>query len=168
VEIKILVTPLIVPAAGWHQLIEGEDCFSSPSRVASSPATYGTSRQKCHPAGPLRLGMRKNDAPVPEAPLFQKCPGPKSAGLRLSMDSLSVLVSEIAVKSTDVVASYCDFDDFWQAQTPSSSPTPRIIVSMNRYGSRKTDRDRASRTTDTQTAPEYIQPANFIMASVPG
>jgi ubiquinone/menaquinone biosynthesis C-methylase UbiE len=116
------------------------------------------------PSWPLRLGMRKIGAPVPQVPGTEESRLEALYGLfeRAGLE-------KIAVKSTDVVASYRDFEDFWQAQTPSYSPTTKIIVAM-------TDIARAKLIetvrTELPACPDgtfvYSARANLIMASVPG
>lgn len=77
------------------------------------------------PSGPLRATMRSVGAEVPEIP-----------GTRAS--SISALTAVFAQAgfddvSTTVIEARCgypDFDAFWLAQTPSYSPTTRVIEGM--------------------------------------
>ena len=79
------------------------------------------------PSWPLRVGMRQIGSPVPEVP-----------GTRHSSSgALSCLferagLKEIAARSLEVTMRFPDFDDFWQAQTPSYNPMTRMIAAMTR------------------------------------
>jgi SAM-dependent methyltransferase len=77
------------------------------------------------PSGPLRVGMRRCGAKVPELPGT----GDSSLG------ALEALFREagfesVATRFIDVTLGYSSFDDFWQAQTPGYYPTTQIIAAM--------------------------------------
>jgi hypothetical protein len=77
-------------------------------------------------------------------------------------------LERIETRSVDVCLAYQDFGDFWQAQTPSYSPTTKVIASMT-----ERDRSRLMRTVRAElpSAPggvvEYFARANAIKARVP-
>ena len=77
------------------------------------------------PSGPLRVGMRQFGADVPELP------GTRDSSLG-ALDSLfrDAGFESVATRSIEATLRYSSFDDFWQAQTPSYSPTTRIIAAM--------------------------------------
>jgi len=115
------------------------------------------------PSWPLRRGMRQFGADVPEAP------GTRDSSLG-ALHSLfdRAGFERIATKAIEVTLTYSDFDDFWQAQTPSYSPTTRIIAAMT-----KSERERLMETVRAglPVRPdgriEYSARANAIKARVP-
>ena len=79
------------------------------------------------PSWPLRRALRRCGADVPQVP--------GTAGS--SLNSLLSLFEqagfrEIATRPIDVAVRFPDFDDFWRAQTPSYSPTTKMIAAMRR------------------------------------
>lgn len=83
------------------------------------------------PASPLRRSLHAMGVDNPSPP------GTASS----TRDALHALFeaagfNDIAVKPIDVTLAYRDFDEFWDAQTPSFSPTTKIIAAL-------TDDDRA-------------------------
>lgn len=77
------------------------------------------------PSWPLRLGMRRIGADVPHVP------GTRDSSLE-ALHSLFERAGfeSIATTTVDVTVQFPDFDAFWQAQTPSYSPTSKIIAAM--------------------------------------
>ena len=119
--------------------------------------------EELSPSGPLRRAMRRFGAQVPMIP--------GTAESRLDM--LRALFEEgglerIETRIINVCLAYKDFEDFWEAQTPSYVPTTKIIASMT-----ESDRTRLMRAVRDQlpTAPEgvieYFVRANAIKARVP-
>ena len=77
------------------------------------------------PSWPFRAGMRQFGADVPDIP------GTRES----SIDALVSLfeqagLAEIETTAIDVTLTFADFDDFWKAQTPSYSPTTRMIAAL--------------------------------------
>jgi ubiquinone/menaquinone biosynthesis C-methylase UbiE len=119
--------------------------------------------EELSPSGPLRLAMRRFGLQVPPIP------GTAGSGL----EALRALFQEaglerIETRTIDVCLAYRDFEDFWDAQTPSYSPTTTIIASIT-----GNDRGRLMHAVRSQlpTAPggviEYFARANAIKARVP-
>ncbi len=78
------------------------------------------------PSGPFREGLIRFGLDVPNIP------GTRSS----SLDALAVMfhscgLSEIATVSFEVSGTFDDFEHFWQSQTPSYSPTTRIIDALS-------------------------------------
>jgi hypothetical protein len=88
------------------------------------------------------------------------------AALRLLFEQAAL--ERIETRTIEVCLAYQDFQDFWQAQTPSYSPTTKIIASMT-----ESERTRLRRTirAELPAAPgdviEYFARANAIKARVP-
>lgn len=79
------------------------------------------------PSWPLRVAMRRFGADVPQVPGTEES----------SLDKLSSLFEQagfekIAARSIEVTLPYSNFDDFWQAQTPSYNPITKTIAAMSR------------------------------------
>jgi len=116
------------------------------------------------PSGPLRRGMRQCGADVPQMP-------------GVAHSSVSVLdalfkqagFEEIVTRTIDLTLRYSDFDDFWQAQTPSYLPTTKMIAAMT-----ENERARLKETVRTglpvrpDGGIEYSARANAVKACVPG
>jgi ubiquinone/menaquinone biosynthesis C-methylase UbiE len=116
------------------------------------------------PSGPFRLGMRQIVADMPTLPGTEdSCLG----ALRSLFGHAGL--EEIATRTIDVTVSFPDFEEFWLAQTPSYSPTTKMIAAMT-----ETDRMRliASVQGRLPVRPdgriEYSARANAIRARVPG
>ena len=116
------------------------------------------------PSGPFRLALRRMVADLPQLP------GTHDSGL----DALDALFRRagfdaIATRSIDVTVEFPDFEAFWTAQTPSYSPTTRIIAAMS-------EGDRVRLVEAVRTAlpsgPDgritYPARANAVKARVPG
>ena len=116
------------------------------------------------PSGPFRLGMRQIVADVPTLPGTEDS---RLGALRLLFEHAGL--EEIATRSIDVTVSFPDFEEFWLAQTPSYSPTTKMIAAMT-----ESDRMRliASVQARLPVRPdgriEYSARANAIRARVPG
>ena len=116
------------------------------------------------PSGPFRLGLREVIADVPVLP--------GSADSRL--EALAVLFEQaglvgIATRSIDVMVSFPDFEAFWLAQTPSYSPTTKMIAAMTSSERTKlVDAVRARLPFHPDGAIEYPARANGIKARAPG
>src|SRR6185436_12063595 len=89
------------------------------------------------------------------------------------IDSLRRLFQEtglerIETKTIDVCLAYRDFQDFWQAQTPSYAPTTKVIAAMT-----DSERARLMRAVrdEVPVAPggliEYVARASAIKGRVP-
>ena len=116
------------------------------------------------PTWPLRHALRQIGADVPQVP----------GTAESTLGALSALferagLEEVAVRFIDVTVPYRDFDDFWQAQTPSYSPATKMIAAMT-----ESDRSRLIETVQAAlpVCPdgriEYSARANAIKARVPG
>ena len=116
------------------------------------------------PSGPLRVGMRRFGADVPELP------GTKDSS-RGALESLfrEAGFEGIATRSIEVTLRYSSFDDFWQAQTPGYYPTTRIIAAMTTSEcARLMETVRAGLPVHADGAIEYSARAHAIQARVPG
>jgi ubiquinone/menaquinone biosynthesis C-methylase UbiE len=78
------------------------------------------------PSWPLRATMRMTGAEVPEIP---GTAASSLAGLTRLFEQAAF--EEISTTSLEVRLGYADFDAFWIAQTPSYSPTTRVIEAMS-------------------------------------
>jgi len=119
--------------------------------------------EELSPSGPLRRAMRRFGLKVP--------PIPGTADSRL--DALRTLFQDaglgrIETRVIDVCLAYEDFEDFWNAQTPSYAPTTRIVASLS-----EGDRSRVKRAVRDQlpAAPggaiEYFARAHAVKAHAP-
>ena len=116
------------------------------------------------PSGPFRLGMREVISDIPTLP--------GTADSRLT--ALSSLfehagLKDVATRCIDVTVSFPNFNEFWLAQTPSYSPTTKMIASMTeseRMRLVKSVRSQLPARSDGRI--EYPARANAIQANVPG
>lgn len=114
------------------------------------------------PSWPLRATMRTAGAEVPGIPGTEA--SSLTALIRLFEDGG---FREISTTTIDVKLGYPDFDAFWTAQTPSYSPTTRVIAAMS-------ETERAELMTQARTALprredgriEYEVVANAVKARV--
>jgi len=116
------------------------------------------------PSGPFRLGMRQI---VPDVPAL---PGTEDSGLG-ALRSLfeRAGLEEIATRSIDVTVTFPGFEDFWLAQTPSYSPTTKMIAAMTKNDRvRLIEAVRAGLPIHPDGRIEYSARANAIKARVPG
>ena len=115
------------------------------------------------PSWPLRSGMRQIGAHVPYVP------GTNDTTLG-ALNSLFERAGfeRIATSPIDVTLSFSDFDDFWQAQTPSYSPTTKMIAAMTKSDRvRLIEVVRAAVPVCPDGRIEYPARANAIKARVP-
>ncbi len=115
------------------------------------------------PSGPFRRGLRQCGVEVSELP------GAKDS----TLDALTSRFEQagfeyIVAQAIEVAVSYTDFDDFWQAQTTSYSPTTKVIAAMT-----VSDRERlkaalrAGLPIDADGRIEYSACANAIKGRAP-
>jgi len=115
------------------------------------------------PNFPIRLGLSQIGAKPPSVP------GTEDSRL----EALSSLLKggglkDIATRTIDVTMSFPDFNEFWRTQTPSYSPTGKVIAALL-----ETDREkliesvRASLPAGPDGSIAYSARANAIMARVP-
>lgn len=115
------------------------------------------------PSGPLRQAMRAINAEVPVIPGTAQS-NPEA----LQSLFLQAGMVDIGCRTIDVTLAYASFEDFWNAQTTSYSPSTRIINAMT-----EADRRRLKRAVQELLSPglsakiEYSARANAIRASVP-
>ena len=114
------------------------------------------------PSGPFRMGLREAIADVPALPGTEDS---QIGALRSLFDGAGL--EDIAVRTIDVTVSFPDFDAFWLAQTPSYSPTTKMIAAMpekNRI--RLIELVRAQLPVRPDGRIEYAARANAIKARV--
>ena len=108
--------------------------------------------------------MRQFGADVPELP------GTRDS----SLDALDALFRDagferVATRSIEVTLRYPSFDEFWQAQTPSYSPTTRIIAAMTTSECARLKKTvREGLPVHADGGIEYSARAHAIQARVPG
>jgi len=134
------------------------------TRAGGSVAAYVWDfAAEASPSAPVRRAMRRCGVDVPAIPGADES----------SIEALRTLFEQVALeaiesRTIEVCLAYRDFEDFWQAQTPSYSPTTKVIASMT--PSERTRLMCAVRT-ELPTAPggviEYAARANAIKARVP-
>ncbi len=134
------------------------------TRAGGSVAAYVWDfSEELSPSGPLRRAMRRFGVDVPAIPGTDES---RIEALRPLFEQAAL--ERIETRTIEVCLAYRDFQDFWQAQTPSYSPLTKIIASMTE--SERTRLMRAVRT-GLPTAPggvvEYFARANAIKARVP-
>jgi hypothetical protein len=134
------------------------------TRAGGSVAAYVWDfTEELSPSGPLRRAMRRFGADVPAIPGTTES---RIEALRALFEQAAL--ERIETRTIEVCLAYQDFQDFWQAQTPSYIPTTKIIASMTE--SERTRLMRAVRA-DLPMAPggviEYFARANAIKARVP-
>lgn len=115
------------------------------------------------PSGPFRLGLHQVIADLPALPGTEDSP---TDALRLLFEEAGL--EQIATCSIDVTVSFSDFDAFWLAQTPSYSPTTKMIAAMPENRRRKLiESVRAQLPIRPDGRVEYPARANAIKAHVP-
>ena len=115
------------------------------------------------PSGPFRSGLRRFFADLP------MLPGTADSHL----GALSSLFGHAGLQETvtrhiDVTVSFPDFEEFWLAQTPSYSPTTKMISAMTESDRIKVELVRAELPVRPDGSIEYPARANAIRASVSG
>ena len=119
--------------------------------------------EELSPSGPLRRALRRCGLDVAAIPGTGES---RIDALRTLFEDAGL--ERIETRTVDVCLAYLDFQDFWQAQTPSYSPMTKVISSMT-----ESDRARLMRAVRAQlpAAPggviEYFARANAIKARVP-
>jgi ubiquinone/menaquinone biosynthesis C-methylase UbiE len=158
----------IVAAALVMNFIPDPPCALAEMRRVARPGAVVAGyvwdfSQERSPSWPLRLGLRACGHDVPDVP-----------GTRAStLDALSNLfrsagLEDVATTSIEVTQHYADFPEFWDAQTPSYSPTTRMIVAMataERERLREATRARLPSTPDGRIS--YCARANAIKGRAP-
>jgi ubiquinone/menaquinone biosynthesis C-methylase UbiE len=115
------------------------------------------------PSWPLRAGMRRVGVDVPDVPGTAEST-PEALDLLFRRAGFEA----IAAKSFDVTVPHLNFDDFWQAQTPSYSPTTKIIGAMSSSDrERLMDAVRATLPIGPDGRIEYSARANAIRGYLP-
>ena len=115
------------------------------------------------PSGPLRRALQQLGVEL--API----PGAEASRL----DALTSLftaagLDAISITSFEVTVTFADFDEFWQAQTPSYHPMAKAIARMDeRHRARLVDRLRVDLASHPGQAIGYSARANAIKARVP-
>ena len=74
------------------------------------------------PSGPLRAAMRRIGATVPPMPGSSDSTTAALTGLFLSAG-----LEDVSCRQIEVAATFRDFPEYWQAQTPSYSPMTKVI-----------------------------------------
>jgi ubiquinone/menaquinone biosynthesis C-methylase UbiE len=116
------------------------------------------------PSGPLRAGMRRIGVEAPEVPGTSA-----STEARLRSLLADAGLSDIAVRPITVNASYVDFDDFLQSQTPSYNPIAKTIASLDASARvRLISAVRSELGVSGDGAVRYSARANAFMAKAPG
>jgi ubiquinone/menaquinone biosynthesis C-methylase UbiE len=112
---------------------------------------------------PIREGLRRVGADVPIVVGTQDSRLDALAGLFTRAG-----FSDIATRPIDIAVMFRDFDDLWQAQTPSFNPVTKTIAALS-DGDRKRliDTVRATLATGPDGSVSYPARANAIKARVP-
>jgi len=119
--------------------------------------------EELSPSGPFRLAMREVVTDLPALP------GTEDSRLAV-LHSLfeRAGLGEIVTRTIEVTVSFSDFDDFWLAQTPSYSPTTRLIAAMtNTERARLIEAVHARVPIRPDGRIEYPARANAIKSRVP-
>jgi ubiquinone/menaquinone biosynthesis C-methylase UbiE len=116
------------------------------------------------PSGPFRCAMADLVADLPSLP------GTAESGLgALSNLFERAGLEDIATRSIEVTVSFPDFESFWLAQTPSYSPTTKMIGAMTTAErARLSEAIRARLPRGPCGRIQYPARANAIKARVPG
>lgn len=148
--------------------------------IPDRPRALAEMRRVCHPGGviagyvwdfaaqrspnsPIRFGLNEVGAKPPRAP------GTEDSRLE-ALTSLFAgsQLTDIATKTIDVTMSFPDFNDFWQSQTPSYSPTGKMIAALSQIDCEKVMASvRARLPAGADGSITYSARANAIKARVP-
>jgi ubiquinone/menaquinone biosynthesis C-methylase UbiE len=115
------------------------------------------------PSGPFRLALRRMVADLPSMP------GTQDSALE-GLDALFKRAGFDAVvtRSIDVTIEFPDFEAFWLAQTPSYSPTSKMIAAMSEADRvRLIEAVRAALPIDPDGKITYLARANAVKARTP-
>ena len=148
--------------------------------IPDRPRALAEMRRVCHPGGviagyvwdfagqrspnfPIRVGLNQVGAKPPPTP------GTEDSRLE-ALTSLFAAgkLTDIVTKTIDVTMSFPDFNDFWQSQTPSYSPTGKMIAALS-----QTDREkliasvRSRLPAGADGSITYSARANAVKARVP-
>ena len=119
--------------------------------------------EELSPSGPFRLGMREVVTDLPALPGAEDS---RLAALHSLFERAGF--EEIVTRTIEVTVSFSDFDDFWLAQTPSYSPTTRLIAAMTKTErARLIEAVRARVPIGADRRIEYPARANAIKSLVP-
>jgi ubiquinone/menaquinone biosynthesis C-methylase UbiE len=120
--------------------------------------------EELSPSGPFRHGLRQFGIDVPDIPGTQDS---RRAALNALFEQTGL--HDIATRTIDATVSFSGFEDFWQAQTPSYSPTTKMIAAMNeRERKQLMETVCAALPVRSDGKIEYPARANAIKARVPG
>jgi ubiquinone/menaquinone biosynthesis C-methylase UbiE len=115
------------------------------------------------PSWPLRRALQECGFEVPPVP------GARDSSLdRLHSLFEQAGLESIATRSIDVAVPFSDFETFWRAQTPSYSPTTKLVATMTATESARlieAVRDALPITPSGQI--QYVARANAIRATTP-
>jgi ubiquinone/menaquinone biosynthesis C-methylase UbiE len=115
------------------------------------------------PSWPLRHAMRMFGAEVPAIPGTAH-----SNGAALHALFMHAGLQAIDSRTIDVTLAYANLDDFWKAQTPSYSPTTKILNAMSESERRRLKRAvQEALPSGPHGKIEYSARANAIRANVP-
>jgi ubiquinone/menaquinone biosynthesis C-methylase UbiE len=115
------------------------------------------------PSGPLRRAMRACGAELPAIPgtAHSTLAALRSLFRRAGMES-------VGTTEVEVTLAYTDFEDFWQAQTPSYMPTTKVINAMTEGERKRLKRAvQEALPVGPNRKVEYAARANGIRGSVP-
>lgn len=122
-------------------------------------------KNELSPSGPFRLGLRQVITEMLELPGTDD----SVLGALSALFERAGGFAEIATKSIDVTVQFPDFDAFWAAQTPSYSPTTKMIAEMTKGDrARAIEAIRSQLPTNRSGRIEYLARANAIKACVLG
>lgn len=116
------------------------------------------------PTGPVRIGLSQIGTKTPLVSGTEE-----SRPEALSSLFAEAGLQDIATRTIDVTMSFPNFNDFWQTQKASYSPTGKVIAALS-----ETDREklieavRASMLASRDGSVAYSARANAIKAHVPG
>jgi ubiquinone/menaquinone biosynthesis C-methylase UbiE len=103
------------------------------------------------PSGPLRAGMRGVGVEAPEVPGTQD-----STEARLRSLLAAAEFRNVALRTITVTSSYSNFEDFWQAQTPSYNPISKVIADMD-----SSTRDRLRQAVQAELGVSNNRPVEY-------
>lgn len=133
------------------------------TRAGGSVAAYVWDfAEELSPSGPLRRAMRRFGLQVPAIPGTAES---RVETLRRLFEQAAL--ERIETRTIEVCLAYQDFQDFWDAQTPSYSPTTMIIKSMTENERMRLMRAVRSALPTGSGGVEYFARANAIKAHVP-
>jgi hypothetical protein len=114
--------------------------------------------EELSPSGPLRRAMRRFGVDVPAIPGTAES---RIEALRTLFEQAAL--ERIETRTIEVCLAYRDLEDFWQAQTPSYSPTAKSCVHDGKRAD-AADARRSRRAPHGRTGVIYTLRANAIKA----